>query len=354
MRKIIITGILGQDGSCLAEYLLCNFNDIKVYGMTRQSTYFHGDNCVNFINHENFELVVGDLVDSERINYLINTIQPDYLVNFAAISVVDYSWISHHLVNEVNAMGVLRCLEAIKNYCPDCKFYSAGSCEEFGELQSVPQDLNHIISPQNPYAISKTTARYITRAYREKYGLFAVHGTFYNHESPKRGRDFLSKKITLKIAQIKDSLENFKPFAPLSLGNIHSQKDWSSANDIVKGVWMMINQTEPKEYILASGETHKVKDWVDIALKHAGIQGEWTGDGMEEKFISELNGATLVDINEKFYRPSNCLPLCGDITETIANLGWSPETSFENLVKEMVEFDIKMYKNNNGHFRHTS
>ena len=344
MRKILVTGTLGQDGANMCEYLLRN-PDNKVYGMIRRSSNPNFINCGSFLENENFQLVYGDLTDETSLDKLVKEIQPDYFINFAANSFVGISWDMPLHVFDVNTGGVIRCLEAIRKYQQKCKFYSAGSSEEFGDVAYAPQDMKHPMRPRSPYGASKCGARHIVKVYRDSYDMYAVHGTLFNHEGTKRGEEFVTRKITKGVARISKALKNNNTFKPIELGNIYSKRDWSDSRDFVKGVWLMLNQTKPKDYLLASGETHTIKEFVDKAFKYAGISGSWTevdGDELATKLYNNSEkGETLVKINKDFYRPAEVELLLGDPTEAMKEIGWKTEISFDNLVKSMVQFDIK-------------
>jgi GDPmannose 4,6-dehydratase len=242
---------------------------------------------------------------------------------------------------DTNAVGTVRCLEAIRRFQPKCKFYSAGSSEEMGDVDYVPQDKDHPPKPRSPYGVSKVASRFIVKVYRESYGIFAVHGILFNHEGIRRGEEFVTRKITKGVARIYKSLLDGKGFKPLSLGNTDAKRDWSDSEDFVDGVWRMLNQPEPKEYILSSNETHTVKEFVEAAFSEVGIEGSWQGEGVNEKYISLENGV-LVEVNEKYYRPAEVDLLYGDSTPAREEIGWSPKISFTDLVSRMVKKDVEL------------
>ena len=274
MTKVIVTGILGQDGANMAEYLLREVSDVKVYGMMRRSANPNFVNTHNFKDHKNFEFVYGDLTDDVNIDNLVKKIQPDYFVNFAANSFVGCSWDMPEQVMDVNALGVLRCLEAIRKFKSDCKFYSAGSSEEWGDVDYSPQDINHPIKPRSPYGASKASARHLVKVYRESYDMYAVHGLLFNHEGTKRGEEFVTRKITMGVAklfwQIKracswsDRHDQPKKHTPIELGNLEAKRDWSDSEDFVKAIWLMLQKDSPQDYLLASGEAHTVREFVGV------------------------------------------------------------------------------------------
>ena len=350
--KVLVTGILGQDGANMVEYLLAN-TDAKIYGMIRRTSNPNFVNCKKFINDKNFQIVYGDLSDSISIDTLVRDIQPDYFINFAAQSFVACSWDLPLQTFDVNASGVARCLEAIRRFQPKCRFYSAGSSEEFGDVEFTPQDINHPIRPRSPYGASKAAARHLVKVYRDSYNLYAVHGLLFNHEGTKRGEEFVTRKISRGVARIHYSIKNHLPFEPIELGNLDAKRDWSDSEDFVDGVWKMLNQEKPNEYILSSNETHSIREFVEKAFEAAGIDGVWHGERTSEQFsistesYQKINGhsSVLVKINEKFYRPAEVDLLLGDSTPARQELGWTPQVSFEKLVSKMVKFDIDNFEN---------
>ena len=349
--KVLVTGILGQDGANMVEYLLAN-TDEKIFGMIRRTSNPNFVNCKNFIDNKNFQIVYGDLSDSISIDTLVRDIQPDYFINFAAQSFVACSWDLPLQTFDVNASGVARCLEAIRRFQPKCRFYSAGSSEEFGDVEFTPQDINHPIRPRSPYGASKAAARHLVKVYRDSYNLYAVHGLLFNHEGTKRGEEFVTRKISKGVARIYHSIKNDLPFYPNELGNLDAKRDWSDSEDFVDGVWKMLNQEDPKEYILSSNETHSIREFVEKAFEAAEIKGVWHGERTKEQFsistesYQKINGhsSVLVKINEKFYRPAEVDLLLGDSTPARKELGWNPQISFDKLVSKMVKFDIDNYK----------
>ena len=358
-RKVLITGILGQDGANMAEYLLRD-PSCEVYGMMRRSANPNFENTVNFKNNENFKFIFGDLTDTINIENIVKQIQPDYLINFAANSFVGVSWDMPLHVMDVNTNGVLRCLEAIKKFQPNCRFYSAGSSEQFGDVDYSPQDIKHPMKPRSPYGASKCAAHHLVKVYRESYGIYAVHGILFNHEGTKRGEEFVTRKITKGVARIYNEMFNLErwrsrgvhhcgKYEPIELGNVYSKRDWSDSEDFVDGIWLMLNQKEPKDYVLASGETHSIKEFVTQAFAAADIRGQWIeveGKPERAKFIHSCvdNYYDLVVINPEFYRPAEVDLLLGDSTPIREELGWEPKTSFKDLVNKMVAHDLKAYK----------
>ena len=347
--KIIVTGVLGQDGANMVEYLLRN-TTAEIYGMIRRSSNPNFVNCSGFINNSRFKLVYGDLSDSVSIDNLVREIQPDYFINFGAQSFVGCSWNIPLQTFDINATGVARCLEAIRRFKPNCRFYSAGSSEEFGDVTTIPQDINHPIRPRSPYGASKAACRHLVKVYRESYNLYAIHGILFNHEGTKRGEEFVTRKITKGVARIYHAIKNGKSFEPIELGNLDAKRDWSDSEDFVDGVWKMLNQETAKDYILSSNETHSIREFIQIAFNEAGIDGVWHGSNINEEYsvstkyaiANDPISSILVKINKKFYRPAEVDLLMGDSIPARKELGWSPNVDFKALVKKMVAHDISV------------
>ena len=340
MKKVIVTGVTGQDGSYMVDFILNN-TDHMVYGIRRRSSNPNLDNIKHNLNNPRFKMLIGDLSDSNSIDEIVKEIKPDYFINFAAQSFVGSSWQIPLQTFDATAVGVLRCLEAVRKYAQNCRFYSAGSSEEMGDVLYSPQDLKHPIRPRSPYGAAKAAARHITKVYRESYDLFAIHSILYNHESERRGEEFVTRKITQNVARIVKAIKNGVPFEPLELGNIDSKRDWSHAEDFIKAIWLMLNQDQPKEYLLSSNETHSVREFVEKAFKYAGIDKfSWVGEKENEKLIAE-DKSILMQINTKFYRPAEVELLLGNSEEARKELNWKPDNSFDDLVRRMVENDIK-------------
>ena len=351
-KNILVTGTLGQDGANMCELLLKDPEN-KVYGMIRRVANPNFINCDNFIKDPNFQLVYGDLTDEVSIAKLVQEIQPDYFINFAANSFVGCSWDMPMQIFDTNALGVMRCLEAVKRYQPNCRFYSAGSSEEFGDIDYCPQDLAHPVKPRSPYGASKAAARHIVKVYRESYNLYAVHGILFNHEGTKRGEEFVTRKISKGVARIKRHLDtniSIESFEPIKLGNIYAKRDWSDSEDFVRGVWLMLNQEQPEDHLLASGETHTIKEFVQKAFAAANIYGSWVevdGDPIRTRYVMNADQyRPLVEIDPQFYRPAEVEVLQGNPEKAIKELGWKPEISFDELVGRMVQWDIEKIGSN--------
>jgi GDPmannose 4,6-dehydratase len=349
MKKVLITGITGQDGSLMADYLLNNFNDIEIYGAHRRLSVPNHENIKQLIDNPKFKKIEINVADQISVTNAISLVQPDYYINFAANSFVGGSWNSPVEHMETNTMSVLYALEAIRKYAPSCKFYNAGSSEQFGDVDYTPQDIKHPFKPRSPYGVSKCAAHHIVKVWRESYGIYAVQGILFNHEGVRRGEEFVTRKITKNVAKITKAIKYDYKYEPLELGNINSKRDWSDAEDFVKGVWLMLNQDFPKDYVLASNETHTVREFVELSFKFAGIEGKWIGEGIKEKFVLSKyktekffyeDGPVLVKINPDFYRPAEVDLLWGDSNEAKKELRWKLETSFERLVEKMTLNDL--------------
>jgi GDPmannose 4,6-dehydratase len=355
MKKIIITGVTGQDGSFMADYLLKNTDHTIIAGVRRLSVPNH-KNIKHLIGNPRFKLIDLDITDTQNVEEVIRVEKPDYFINFAANSFVGNSWsmpVNHF---NTNCMPVLYQLEAIRKFAPKCRYYNAGSSEEFGDVVTVPQSEEHPLRPRSPYGAAKASARHLVKVYRDSYDLYAIQGWLFNHEGVRRGEEFVTRKITKNIARIKHAIENQIPFEPLMLGNLESKRDWSDAEDFVEGVWLMLNQEEPKEYVLSSNETHTIKEFVELAFEAAGIEGIWFGQNLDTLYLLPnylvdfvgLPQIKLVAIDEKFYRPAEVDLLLGDSTKARKDLNWEPKTSFKDLVKKMVANDLNEYRLEHG------
>jgi len=346
-RSVIVTGVTGQDGSHMVDFLLAN-TDLEVFGCVRRLSVNNHTN-IKHIKNNRFHLINFDLIDSHSIARVIESIKPDYFINLAAQSFVGSSWDFAQQTWETNATSVLHILEAIRLYHPKCRFYQAGSSEEFGDVAYSPQDEKHPLRPRSPYGASKAAARQLVKVWRESYGIYAVQGWLFNHEGTRRGEEFVTRKISKQVARIKYCHDNNLPIEPLRLGNLDATRDWSDAEDFVEGIWKMLHQEgKIKEYVLSSNETHSVREFVQLAFEAAGFHGEWTKgiNPEDEKFVtksfdgSSLVYQVLVVIDPEFYRPAEVDTLWGDSTLARKELNWQPKTSFKELVKKMVKHDI--------------
>jgi GDPmannose 4,6-dehydratase len=337
--KIIVTGVTGQDGSHMVDFLLKETNAI-IYGTARRLSVKNHDNILHLESEPRFILLNMDLNDAHSIRDVIIDIQPDYFINFAAQSFVAGSWDYPIQTWETDSNSVLHILESIRRFAPHCRFYNAGSSEEFGDVEYTPQTETHPLNPQSPYGAAKCAARHIVRVYKESYGLYAVQGWLFNHEGSRRGLDFVTRKISHTVAKIKHSLINNGINLPvLKLGNIEAQRDWSDAEDFMSGVWLMLNQTKPKNYILASGEMHTVREFLNTCLACADIPWISEGSGVDEKYFT-LNRQLIFEVDPKFYRPAEVHELCGDPSLAEKELGWQRKTNFQELVDKMYQNDF--------------
>ena len=343
MKKIIVTGITGQDGSHMVDYLLKN-TEHKIYGTARRLSVKNHENILHLENESRFKLIDMDLNDAHSMRDVVIDIQPDYFINFAAQSFVAGSWNYPIQTWETDSNSVLHILESIRRFSPHCRFYNAGSSEEFGDVICTPQNEEHPLRPQSPYGAAKCAARHIVRVYRESYGLYSVQGWLFNHEGTRRGLDFVTRKISNTIAKIKISLESNKEFEPLRMGNIEAKRDWSDAEDFMEGVWLMLNQLSPKNYVLASGEMHTVREFLDQTLFFAGIKYKKSGEFENEKYYTE-DGQLIFEVDPKFFRPAEVHKLCGDPSLAESELGWKRKTDFKGLVKKMYENDYNLLCN---------
>ena len=344
MKKVIITGVTGQDGSHMVDYLLKN-TDHLIYGTARRLSVKNHENILHLEDEPRFKLINMDLNDAHSIRDVVIDVQPDYFINFAAQSFVAGSWDYPIQTWITDADSVLHILESIRRFAPECRFYNAGSSEEFGDVIKTPQDESHPLLPQSPYGAAKCGARHIVRVYRESYNLFAVQGWLFNHEGVRRGLDFVTRKITHGVACIKKSLNNGATPKPLELGNVEAKRDWSDAEDFMEGVWLMLNQDSPNEYVLASGEMHSIREFLTACLKEAGVEWESTGNGKDEVFKEKSTGHIIFKVNPKFYRPAEVHKLCGDPSLAEKELGWTIKTDFQGLVKKMYHSDYAIVNN---------
>jgi GDPmannose 4,6-dehydratase len=347
-KLVFITGVTGQDGSLLVDYLLKN-TDYFIIGGARRLSIKNHENLAHLDNNPRFKLVNFDLSDTHSINKIVDKLKPDYFINLAAQTFVGSSWDFPAQTWECNTTAIIHILEAIRQHKPTCRFYNAGSSEEYGDVEYIPQDEKHPSKPRSPYGASKSAARQLVKVYRESYNLYAIQGLLFNHEGTRRGEEFVTRKITKGVARIKKAIVEGKSFEPIELGNVKAKRDWSDAEDFVDGIWKMLNQKAPNEYVLSSNETHTIAEFVWYAFKAADIEGAWHGQAESAEFSISTKDAikyepvssVLVKINPKFYRPAEVDLLLGDSTKARKELGWKPETSFEQLVEKMVKNDLK-------------
>jgi len=339
MKKALITGITGQDGSYLAELLLDK--GYEVHGIIRRASTFNTqriDHIYQDPHEENIRLKLhyGDMTDSSNLSRLVEKINPDEIYNLAAQSHVGTSFEIPEYTTDVDAMGTLRLLDAIKESEVDCKFYQASTSELYGKVKEIPQTEETPFYPRSPYAAAKLYAYWIVKNYREAYDLFAVNGILFNHESPRRGKRFVTRKITRAVARIKNGKQD-----KIYLGNMNSKRDWGYAKDYVKMMWMMLQHDTPEDFVIATGETHTVREFVEAAFKHVGVEIEWQGEGVDEKGIDKDTGKVLVEVDPKYFRPTEVDLLIGDPSKAKEELGWEPEVKFKELVQLMVQSDLE-------------
>ena len=344
MKKALITGITGQDGSYLAELLL--EKGYEVHGIIRRSSTFNTSRIDHLysdshLNGVRLFLHYGDLSDSSNLSRLIEKIQPDEIYNLGAQSHVRVSFDIPEYTADVTGLGALRLLDAVRESGIKTKIYQASSSEMFGLVQEVPQRETTPFYPRSPYGCAKVYAYWITRNYRESYNLFACNGILFNHESPRRGETFVTRKITRALARIKLGIEE-----KLYLGNLDAKRDWGYAKDYVYGMWLMLQQDKADDYVLATGETHTVREFLEEAAKILGFNLKWEGEGINEKGVDENTGKVIVEIDPKYFRPAEVDLLIGDYAKAKSELAWEPQTKFKDLVKLMTESDLEIEKNN--------
>jgi GDPmannose 4,6-dehydratase len=331
MKRALITGVTGQDGSYLAEFLL--EKGYEVFGMVRRSSSPNLDRVEHI--KDRLKFVQGDLTDQSSLDEAIRTVKPDEVYNLAAQSFVPISWNQPASTGDITGMGVTRILESIRKHKPDTRFYQASSSEMFGKVQETPQTEKTSFYPRSPYGVAKVYGHWITVNYRESYNLFACSGILFNHESPRRGMEFVTRKVTGTVAKIKLGLAS-----ELRMGNLDSKRDWGYAGDYVEAMWMMLQQLKPADFVIATGQTHTVRCLVEKAFAAVGIRLEWRGSGIDEKGVNAENGKVVVSIDPQFFRPAEVDLLIGNPAKAKAILNWVPKVSFESLVKMMVSSDI--------------
>ena len=351
MKKVaLISGITGQDGSFLAEFLLSK--GYEVHGIMRRSSSFNTGRIEHLYleewvkdmkNPRQVNLHYGDMTDSSSLIRIIQKLQPDEIYNLAAQSHVKVSFDVPEYTAETDAIGTLRMLEAVRILGLErkTKIYKASTSELFGKVQEVPQRETTPFYPRSPYGVAKQYGFWIVKNYRESYGMFAVNGILFNHESERRGENFVTRKITLAAANIANGLQE-----KLYLGNLNAKRDWGYARDYVECMWLMLQHERPEDFVIATGEHHSVREFATLAFHYAGIELDWRGEGIDDKGIDKATGKVLVEVDPRFFRPSEVEQLLGDPTKAKTLLGWNPTTtSFDKLVRIMVEHDMKNVKN---------
>jgi len=338
MKTALITGITGQDGSYLAEFLL--EKNYRVHGLIRRNSTSDGTDRINhLLKLPSITLHYGDMTDFACLAALVKEVQPDEIYNLAAQSHVKVSFSNALYTADANGLGTLRILEIIKLLGMEktTKFYQAGTSEMFGEVQSIPQREDTPFYPRSPYGVAKLYAYWITKNYREAYDMFACTGILFNHESSRRGETFVTRKITKTLAEITNCVRE----EPLELGNLDAKRDWGHAKDYVEAMWLMLQQEEPDDFVIATGQQHTVREFVNAAFDYMGYKVEWVGQGLKEIARELETGKVLVRINPEFYRPSEVDSLVGDCTKAKDKLGWKHHYSFTQLVEEMCKYDLE-------------
>ncbi|MCR5746594.1 MAG: GDP-mannose 4,6-dehydratase [Lachnospiraceae bacterium] len=336
-KKALITGVTGQDGSFLSEFLL--EKGYTVYGMIRRSSVDYRERIAHLEGVPNFHLKFGDLGDSISLVKLIGEVRPDEIYNLAAQSHVQVSFDVPEFTADVDATGVLRILEAVRvcGLAKTCRIYQASTSELYGKVEEVPQSETTPFHPYSPYAVAKLYGYWITKEYREAYDMFCCSGILFNHESERRGETFVTRKITLAASRIAQGKQD-----KLYLGNLSSLRDWGYAKDYVECMWMILQNDKPEDFVIATGVQHSVREFATLAFRHAGIEIEWQGEGMDEKGIDKASGKVIVEVSPDFYRPTDVVNLWGDPSKARDQLGWNPtKTSFEELVALMVKHDME-------------
>ena len=338
-KTALITGITGQDGSYLTEFLIAK--NYIVHGIIRRSSSFNTGRINHLyhdphVNNRKMILHYGDLTDSSNLSRLIERIKPDEIYNLGAQSHVKVSFEVPEYTAEVDAIGALRLLDAIRDVGINTKFYQASTSELYGKAVEIPQTEKTPFYPRSPYGVAKLYAYWITKNYREAYNIFACNGILFNHESPRRGETFVTRKITRAAAHIKAGFQQ-----KLYLGNLNAKRDWGYAPDFIEGMWLMLQQKKADDYILATGETHSVREFTELAFQQIGINLTWQGKDKTEKGIDKTTGKTLVEIDPNYFRPTEVDILIGDPTKAKTELNWQPKVTFKELVKIMVKADIE-------------
>ena len=346
MKRALITGITGQDGSYLAELLL--EKGYEVHGIIRRSSSFNTGRIEHLYLEEyirdmskkpKLELHYGDLTDSSNLNRLLEKIRPDEIYNLGAQSHVQVSFEVPEYTADVDGLGVLRFLDAIKESGIKTKFYQASTSELYGKVQEIPQTESTPFYPRSPYAVAKLYAYWIVKNYREAYDLFAVNGILFNHESPRRGETFVTRKITMAVAMIKEGLQS-----KLYLGNLNSQRDWGYAKEYLVAMWLMLQQEKPDDFVIATNQMHTVREFVELSFKEVGIDIDWKGLGVDEKGFDRETGECLIEVNSKYFRPTEVELLLGDASKAKKELGWETKVGLEELVKIMMQYDWSRIK----------
>jgi GDPmannose 4,6-dehydratase len=338
MKKALITGITGQDGSYLAELLL--EKGYEVHGVVRRSSTFNRGRIDHLrrdsIGDRHVRLHYGDLGDTESLTTILNEVEPEEIYNLAAQSHVGISFTMPTYTGEVSGLGTVRLLEAVRHVAPQARFYQASSSELFGMAAEAPQNEETPFHPRSPYAVAKIYSFWATVNYREAHGLYAANGILFNHESPRRGENFVTRKITRAVAEIAAGQRDW-----VSLGNLEARRDWGFAGDFVDAMWRILQAEEPDDWVVGTGEDHSVREFCELAFAHVGVDVEWTGSGTDEIGRDRATGATRVVVNPRYFRPAEVDRLLADSSKARRELGWQPKVGFEELVRMMVDADLE-------------
>ena len=344
MKKALITGVTGQDGSYLAEFLL--EKGYHVYGLQRRASLPNSsriDHLYDNPKYPNFITIYGDLSEASNISRLLMKVQPDEIYNLGAQSHVGVSFDVPEYTANVTGLGAVRLLDAIRDLKIPARYYQASSSEMFGNVLETPQKETTPFNPQSPYGLSKVFAFHATKIYRQSYGIFASNGILFNHESPRRGHNFVTRKITTGLARVKLGLQNV-----LHLGNLNAKRDWGYSKDYVEAIWKILQHHEPDDFLIATGETHSVREFVEEVGRHLGMDIVWEGEGMEERGVDRMTGRTVVEVDPAFFRPAEVDMLVGDSSKARRVLGWKPTVPFKKLAELMTTHDFALVQREHG------
>ena len=335
MKKALITGITGQDWAYLAQHLLKE--GYEVYGAARRNSNYNTERLEILGVDKDVKIKEFELLEETNIRNVIESVKPDEVYNLGAQSFVGASFDTPLYTAEVTGLGTLRVLEAIRSISPETKFYQASSSEMFGKVMETPQNEETPFYPRSPYGVAKVYSHFITMNYRESYNIFGCCGILFNHESPLRGNEFVTKKISKAIARIKKGKQD-----QLVLGNLDAKRDWGFAGDYVEAMHLMLQSEKPDDYVVSTGETHSVREFVEVTLNHAGIDFEWSGEGVDTVAIAKDSGKKIVVCSKDFYRPAEVDLLLGDCSKATKELGWKPKTKFESLAEMMIKYELNL------------
>lgn len=341
MKKALITGITGQDGSFLTELLL--EKGYEVHGIIRRASNFNTERIDHLMSHPQLKLHHGDLADSANLNKLLSEIQPDEIYNLGAQSHVAVSFEVPEYTAQVDAIGTLRLLDALVNHCPKAKFYQASTSELYGLVQEIPQKETTPFYPRSPYGVAKLYGFWIVKNFRESYNLYACNGILFNHESERRGKTFVTRKVTVGLSEIHHGLRK-----TLKMGNLDSLRDWGYAKEYVEAMWLMLQQENPEDYVIATGKTYTVRDFITRAAKHIGMDLRWEGEGVDEKAIDSNTGKVVVEVDPRYFRPAEVDLLVGDATKAKNEMGWEAKVELDELIDIMMKHDLEEVRKKAG------